>query len=191
MSERLSQAEYETLATFRYELRRFLRFSEEAARASGIEPQQHQALLAIRGFPERARLTISELAERLQIRHHSAVGLVGRLVGQGLLERIQNHSDRRLVFVRLTPDGEALLDQLAAAHRAELRRLGPQLATLIQQLTAEADGASTVEGQNHECPECSTGVLREAQGQPVEEQKHGRKSDAEIEQSRAILGKSD
>lgn len=140
MSNRLSQAEYEALATFRYELRRFLRFSEEAARAAGIEPQQHQALLAIRGFPGRAQLTIGELAERLQIRHHSAVGLVGRLAAQGLIERVQGQGDRRLVLVRLTPAGEALLDRLAAAHRDELRRMGPQLAALIQRLVAGAEG---------------------------------------------------
>src|SRR3569832_1651151 len=75
MTIRLSKAEYELLAAFRYALRQFLRFSEEAARAVGIEAQQHQALLAVKGFPGRDRITISELAERLQIRHHSAVGM--------------------------------------------------------------------------------------------------------------------
>ncbi|MFO7170850.1 MAG: MarR family transcriptional regulator [Chloroflexota bacterium] len=132
MEERLSQAEYEMLAAFRYELRRFLRFSEEAARAAGIEPRQHQALLAVKGFPQRDRVTIGELAEQLQIKHHSAVELVGRLVALGLLERVPGTEDRRQVFVKLTPRGEELLEGLAAVHRAELRRIGPHLAKLLQ-----------------------------------------------------------
>lgn len=132
MDEPLSQAEYEALANFRYELRRFLRFSEEAARAAGVEPQQHQALLAVRGFPQGQQVTIGDLAERLQIRHHSMVGLVGRLVGLGLLERAPGRADRRQVLLKLTPRGEALLDTLTAAHRAELRRLGPQLTALLK-----------------------------------------------------------
>jgi DNA-binding MarR family transcriptional regulator len=134
MSTRLSKAEYELLAAFRYTLRQFLRFSEDAARAAGIEPQQQQALLAIKGFPERDRVTISELAERLQIKHHSAVGLADRLVAKGLVAREVASSDRRQVHLMLTPNGEALLDQLAAAHKAELRRLGPELNELLRRL---------------------------------------------------------
>ena len=124
MSTRLSKAEYQLLAAFRYALRRFLHFSEESARAVGIEPQQHQALLAIKGFPERDRVTIGELAERLQVKHHSAVELAGRLVANGLAAREVASADRRQVYLTLTPHGEAVLEQLAAAHREELRRLG-------------------------------------------------------------------
>ncbi|MEO6753630.1 MAG: helix-turn-helix domain-containing protein, partial [Chthoniobacteraceae bacterium] len=80
--KRLSKSQYEVLAAFRFALRRFLRFSEDAATAAGITPQQHQALLAIKGFPARDRVTVGELAERLQIRHHSAVGLIDRLVAE-------------------------------------------------------------------------------------------------------------
>src|SRR5689334_9980137 len=135
MTKHLSKAEYQLLAAFRYVLRRFLHFSEESARAVGIEPQQHQALLAIKGFPERDRITIGELAERLQIKHHSAVELAGRLVANGLAARELDSVDRRLVYLTLTPHGEALLGQLAAAHRDELRRMGPELRALLGRLS--------------------------------------------------------
>ena len=135
----LSKAEYELLATFRYALRQFLRFSEEAARAAGIEPQQHQALLAIKGFPERDQITISELADRLQIRHHSAVGLVDRLVAHELLAREPAVGDRRQVYVHLTERGEGLLEQLTTAHQQELRRLGPELRALLGRLSEGVD----------------------------------------------------
>src|SRR5437868_3270253 len=109
----LSKAEYETLASFRYALRKFLRFSEEKAAAAGLTPQQHQALLAIKGFPERDRITIGELAERLQIEHHSAVGLADRLAKQGYLKRVRGTGDRRQVFVELTARGEKVLAKLS------------------------------------------------------------------------------
>jgi len=135
MSTHLSKSEYEILARFRYRLRLFLHFSELAARASGIEPQQHQALLAIQGFPGRDYVTIGELAERLQIRHHSAVGLVNRLVSLGLLQRQAASDDRRQVYVALTGQGMIQLDQLSAVHKEELHRLGPELQTLLMQLS--------------------------------------------------------
>ena len=142
MTKRLSKAEYETLASFRYALRQFLRFSEESARALGIEPQQHQALLAVKGFPGRDRITISELAERLQIRHHSAVGLVDRLVAHGLLAREPAAADRRQVYITLTQHGEAVLEQLATAHKAELRQLGPEILALLDRLNDEVEQAT-------------------------------------------------
>jgi DNA-binding MarR family transcriptional regulator len=137
MTARLSKAEYEMLAAFRYALRQFLRFSEESARALGIEPQQHQALLAVKGFPGRDRITISELAERLQIRHHSAVGMADRLVAHGLLAREPAVDDRRQVYISLTEGGEVLLEQLTAAHKQELGRLGPELRALLERLNQE------------------------------------------------------
>src|SRR5579862_5258142 len=97
---KVTKAEYEALAGFRHALRLFLRFSEEAALAAGLTPQQHQALLAIQGFPERDYVTVGELAERLQVRHHSAVGLIDRLVTQGLAARRISETDRRQVYVR-------------------------------------------------------------------------------------------
>lgn len=141
MSTHLSKAEYQLLAAFRYALRRFLHFSEDAARAAGVEPQQHQALLAIKGFPERERVTIGELADRLQIKHHSAVELASRLVANGLAAREPAASDRRQVFLALTPQGEAVLEQLTAAHRQELRRMGPELRALLARLSDDADSS--------------------------------------------------
>lgn len=133
----IKKSEYEVLATFRYALRQFLRFSEEAARAAGLTPQQHQALLSIKGFPDRDQITIKELAERMQIRHHSAVGLANRLTARGLLKREPSTTDRRQVYVTLSARGLTLLEQLSSAHKKELRRILPELQNLIEQLSAE------------------------------------------------------
>lgn len=135
MTAPVNRTEYEMLATFRYALRQFLHFSEQAAQAIGLTPQQHQALLAIKGFPGRERIMVGELAERLQIRPHSAVGLVNRLIAQELVIREPALEDRRQVFVSLTSHGAALLEQLSVAHREELRRIKPQLDLLLEQLT--------------------------------------------------------
>src|SRR6266852_2147278 len=112
--------DFESIATFRYAIRRFLRFSEQAARAEGLTPQQHQLLLAIKGFPGRDSATVSELADWLQMRQHSMVGLIDRTVAQGYVKRQQGEVDRRQVFVSLTPAGEAKLEQLSQQHRREL-----------------------------------------------------------------------
>ena len=114
------KADYESIAAFRYAVRRFLRFSEQAARREGVTPQQHQLLLAIKGFPSRDYASVSELAERLQMRQHSMVGLIDRTEAQGLVRREQGMVDRRQVFVSLTPDGEAKLLRLSVQHRREL-----------------------------------------------------------------------
>ncbi len=134
MKDSISKSEYETLAAFRYALRQFLCFSEEAAGQVGLTPQQHQALLAIKGYPQRDRITIRELAERLRIRHHSAVGLVNRLAAQGFLEREADEIDRRQVYISLAPRGQAALEKLSAVHREELQRIGPQLSRLLNSL---------------------------------------------------------
>jgi DNA-binding MarR family transcriptional regulator len=131
---RISKAEIETLAALRYALRQFLRFSEEAAATAGLTPQQHQALLAIKGFPGRDRITVSELAERLQLRHHSAVGLVDRLVAARLALRHRDTSDLRQVFISLTPRGEVILARLSSIHKEQLRRVAPQIETLLERL---------------------------------------------------------
>jgi DNA-binding MarR family transcriptional regulator len=131
---KVTKEEYELLADFRFHLRQFLRFSEEAAQTVGLTPQYHQALLTIKGFPGRERVTIGELAERLQIKHHSAVGLVNRLVAQGLVVRENATDDRRIVYVSLTEAGSHVLEQLTAAHRDELRRIGVTLNELIEQV---------------------------------------------------------
>ena len=130
----ITKAEFETLAAFRYALRQFLRFSEEAAHRAGLTPQHHQALLAIKGFPRRSRITLAELAERLQLRHHSAVGLANRLVAAGLVARTRDTKDRRRVYLTLTRHGEAVLHRLSAAHREQLCRVSPHLLGLLKRL---------------------------------------------------------
>ena len=119
--------EYRALAEFRYQIRRFLHFSEEAARASGLESQQHQLLLAIKGLPEGRKATIRELAERMQLQHHSTVELINRLSERGAVVRQASEGDRREVMVKLTRAGEALLRRLSIVHQEELEKAGPAL----------------------------------------------------------------
>lgn len=123
----LTIRELQDLAEFRYQIRRFLRFSEDQARAHGIEPQQHQFLLAIKGLPDGVKPTIGELASRMLIRHHSTVELVNRLTEHGMVERVAAETDHREVLVRLTNKGKALLHTLSVAHHEELRAKGPEL----------------------------------------------------------------
>lgn len=130
----LSKSQYEMLAAFRYALRQFHHFSEDEAHAAGITPQQHQALLAIKGFPGRDCVTVGELAERLQLRHHSAVGLIDRLVLEKLVTRAPSAQDRRQVFVELTRRGESVLERLSSAHAEQLKRMGPELILRLKQL---------------------------------------------------------
>jgi DNA-binding MarR family transcriptional regulator len=133
----LTRRDYETLAEFRYLLRRFTAFSEQAARAARLAPQQHQALLAVKGYPGGRAASIGDLAERLGIRHHSAVGLVDRLVSRGYLLRHEDRRDRRRAFLSLTASGERALAGLSAAHRRELRRVAPLLKSLLRRLGPE------------------------------------------------------
>jgi DNA-binding MarR family transcriptional regulator len=128
--------DYAALADFRYEIRRFLNFSEAAARAAGIEPQQHQALLAIKGRPDGLDTTVGVLAERLQIRHHSAVELSGRLERRGWIRRSRRGADRREVQLRLTPRAERLMARLSLTHRDELRSAEPRLIRALSRAAA-------------------------------------------------------
>lgn len=130
----LTPADYRRLAEFRYVLRHFLIFSEDAAAAGGLSAQQHQALLAIKGASSEAPVTAGLLAERLGIRHHSAVGLLDRLAEKNLIRRQRNSEDRRQVLILLTPKAERLLARLSAAHQRELRRVAPLLRGLLTQL---------------------------------------------------------
>lgn len=130
----LSATDYGRLAEFRYVLRHFLIFSENAASATGLSAQQHQALLAIKGARGATPVTAGLLAERLGIRHHSAVGLLDRLAGKNLIRRQRNREDRRQVLILLTPKAERLLARLSAAHQGELRRIAPLLRGLLTQL---------------------------------------------------------
>jgi len=130
----MTKQDYEHLAAFRYELRRFLHFSEAAAIEHGLTPQQYQALLAIEGYPGRDRVTVGELAERLQIAAHSAVGLADRLQAADFVERIPSDEDRRSVFVSLTSKGRKKLNALASIHQAELQTFGPLLKGLLDRI---------------------------------------------------------
>jgi DNA-binding MarR family transcriptional regulator len=116
------------LALFRYALRKFLRFSENAARQCGVTPQQHQLMLGVAGYTGRGSATVSELAEFLQERHHSVVGLVERAVQNGLVRRVQGTTDRRFVVVSLTRRGEEVLSKLAKLHQEEAKRVKGLLA---------------------------------------------------------------
>jgi DNA-binding MarR family transcriptional regulator len=136
----LPGADIRALADFRYQIRRFLHFSEAAAKKEGLEPQQHQLLLAVWAY-EQPGPTIGELAERLLIRHHSAVGLVDRMEARCLIERTHTGKDRRQVRIRLTTEGYERLKQLSSLHRKELHRTGPLLVealrTLLEDLPPE------------------------------------------------------
>jgi DNA-binding MarR family transcriptional regulator len=127
VEEPLTKQDFEALARFRFAIRRYLRFSEEVVRSHGVTPQQYQLLLAIKGFPGREWATIRELAERLQLRHHSVVELASRAQGQDLVRRSADPDDGRAVRVTLTVTGDQLLTQLAALHRDELRRMNAVL----------------------------------------------------------------
>lgn len=130
----LKKAQYETLAAFRYALRKFLHFNEQAADNVGITPQQHQALLAIKGFPGRDSVTVSELAELLQLRHHSTVGLIDRLVKSKLVKRMASKEDGRQVWIRLTIKGEEILEKLSVLHQKQLKQISHEFDRLLERL---------------------------------------------------------
>jgi len=122
-SEPLTKRDFEALAQFRFGIRHYLRLSEEMVRKDGLTPQQYQLLLALKGFPGREWATVRELAERLQLRHHSVVELINRAQGQKLVERASDPGDGRVVRVLLTPEGERVLGHLSALHREQLLRM--------------------------------------------------------------------
>jgi len=123
----LSEGDYRDQSEFRYALRRFMRFSELQARQEGITPQQHLVLLMVRGHPAYPRVTIGDIAERMQVKHHSASLLVDRTVRRGLLKRESDTGDRRRALVSLTDAGDDVLERITLANRAELSALESQL----------------------------------------------------------------
>jgi DNA-binding MarR family transcriptional regulator len=127
----LKKADYELLAAFRRELRRYLAFSEQAAQAAGLPAQQYQALLAVKGYPGRNQVTVGELARELLVAHHSASELADRLIEKGLLARSTDERDRRRALLALTAKAEAVLGRLAVTHLEELRRVQPSLINLL------------------------------------------------------------
>jgi DNA-binding MarR family transcriptional regulator len=122
--ERLPKQVYEQLALFRYRIRKFIRFSEEAARSKGITPQHHQLMLSIMGFPDRDYATPTELAERLQVTPHSCVELIKRCEELGLVRRFPNPQDGRSTYIGLTESAMKALEELSEIHRDELKRAG-------------------------------------------------------------------
>lgn len=130
------QVDYESLANFRFEIRLFLDFAQRVARESGIEPQQYQALLAIRGLGADEKPNVRMLAQRMLLRHHSAVELSARLERCGWIARTRSREDRREVLLRLTARGQRLLDKLSRLHREELRVRAPRLIAALQTAVA-------------------------------------------------------
>jgi DNA-binding MarR family transcriptional regulator len=137
--KKLSLSDYQALAEFRFEIRRFLHFSEEVVKRAGLERGQYQLMLAIKGMPAGVRPRIRELANRMQIRHHSAVELVNRLEAGGFVQRTRAQVDRREVLLALTPKGEKVLGELALHHHDELRSAGPRLATALRRIMRESN----------------------------------------------------
>lgn len=133
--EALDSSEYRKLEEFRFQIRRFLNFSESAARSAGIEPQQHQALLVLKAAPDDCLPTIGYLAERLFVKHHSAVGLVDRLQAMKLLTRRTSPEDGRQVFIQLTKKGIRVLHSLSVTHQTELREMSSKLTRALRALS--------------------------------------------------------
>ena len=134
MKKMLTTNDYQYLAEFRHQIRRYLRFSDAAVRDSNLEPRQYQLLLALKGMPPEVRPRIGQLAEQLQIQHHSAVELVDRLEAGGLVRRQRSTKDRREVLVLLTPAGEKVIRELVLHHRAELSSKGPALIDTLRRV---------------------------------------------------------
>ena len=142
MKTSLTHSDYQALSELRHQIRRFLHFSEEAARRAGLEPRQHQLMLALKGLPKNVRPRIAELAERLQIQHHSTVELANRLANGGYVRRRREGPDRREVLLALTAKGENTLQELSLDHKSELRKQGPALLSAMRRVmqSREKDG---------------------------------------------------
>ena len=131
----LSPDDYEALANFRYAMRKFLSFSRRALKTEAqLTPEQYEALLALKVFSKESGVTVGQLSERLQVKHHTAVSLVNRMEEVGLVRREPNEVDRREVFVRMTPTGSRILDQVAVLHRQELRVRSPEMIEALTRL---------------------------------------------------------
>lgn len=139
MKDPLASKDYRVLAELRYQIRQFMRFSERAAHAAGLEPHQHQFMLALKGLPTNVRPLVGELAKRLQIQQHSAVELANRLEAGGYIHRLRSEADRREVLLVLTPKGEKVLQKLTLSHRSELRERGPALVAALTSAMRASD----------------------------------------------------
>jgi DNA-binding MarR family transcriptional regulator len=138
MATRLTETDYRSLAEFRYRIRLFLAESEETARAAGLEPEQFQLLLAVRGMPAGNDATIQHLAARLLVKHNTAVERIDRLARMGLLRRSHSGADQRVVFVELTARGKRLVEKLSRQRMRELRRSGPELIAALSNVISSS-----------------------------------------------------
>jgi DNA-binding MarR family transcriptional regulator len=143
----ITAGDYESLAELRYQIRRFIRFGEQMARNVGLEPRQHQLMLALKGLPNDVRPRVGELAERLQIQHHSTVELVNRLAARGYVKRHRSGIDRREVLLTLTPKGEKALRELSLHRKEELRVAGPALLRALKRVI-NSNGPSAIVRKN-------------------------------------------
>ncbi len=142
--------DFQALAEFRYQIRRYVSFSQNTARSIGIDPQQHQLMLAVRGLPGAMKPTIRTLAERLQIRHHSTVELIDRSVERGLVERRRDGIDRRQVTIHLTAKGEKILNEVAQRNKNELQTAGRELVRVLRSLLRHIEGSGKNRGRKAE-----------------------------------------
>jgi DNA-binding MarR family transcriptional regulator len=136
-TQSLPNIDYRALAELRHQIRRFLVFSEREARAAGIEPQQHQLLLALKGLPPGLDHSIGVVAERLQLKHHTVVGLADRLCAAGFVVRSRSQADARSIFLHITPKGDRLLRALSVVHSTELKTAGPALLAALESLLTQ------------------------------------------------------
>jgi DNA-binding MarR family transcriptional regulator len=142
--KKLTLSDYQALAEFRHQIRRFLHFSEQVVKNAGLERGQYQLMLAIKGMPSGVRPRILELANRMQIRHHSTVELVNRLEAGGFVHRTRAQDDRREVLLALTAKGEKVLGELALHHHDEIRSAGPDLVTALRRIMREGSDATSL-----------------------------------------------
>jgi DNA-binding MarR family transcriptional regulator len=147
--KRLTLSDYQALAEFRYQIRKFLHFSERAVQAAGLERGQYQLMLAIKGIPDGVRPRIRELANRMQIQHHSAVELINRLEAGGFVRRERAQDDRREVLLALTPKGQKVLAELALHHHEELRSAAPGLVAALKRVMRKGDEPSARHSDSH------------------------------------------
>jgi DNA-binding MarR family transcriptional regulator len=146
MAEKITQSEYQALAELRHRIRRFLQEGDVTAKQAGLEPQQYLLLLAIRGLPGGHEATISVLAERLSLRHHSTVELIDRMEARGYVKRMRGREDRRQVLISLQPRGEKLLEKVVLQRISELRSNGRALVQAISALL-ETRGRASMNGR--------------------------------------------
>lgn len=150
--KKLTLADYQALAEFRYQIRKFMHFSDQAVEASGLERGQYQLMLAIKGMPDHMRPRIRDVAHQMQIQHHSAVELINRLEAGGYVRRQRAIDDRREVLLTLTPKGEQVLTGLAMHHHDQLKTAGPMLVAALQRLKAGEASRKTPGGTSKRVP---------------------------------------